>query len=143
MDEQDRKARIATILELISYSGDTDAEKRTRYDRVQQHQRAVSDAYGDLRGWTRAGESFPIRALARVSTIGEEWNREFTDHRGFWKANGRPVAVSAHLYSCDEAQREAAHSWAYSRGLVATFPVDFPSWWYPGRTTLIEITRAS
>lgn len=143
MHQDEPAACVEAILRLMANrDAASPAEKRERQERIEEQQRALSDAYGARRGWRRAAERFPVRALARVSRAEEEWEPKFVDHYSFWVSDGRPVAVVAHLYGCDEALREAACAWAALRGLRATFPVDFPSWWYPGRTTLIEITRA-
>lgn len=144
MRQHEIDAQLAAILHLMAgWEGASLAARRERQERIEEHQRALSSAYGMRRGWQRAAERFPLKALARVSGADEEWEHEFTDHRSFWMLAGKPIAVVAHLYSCDDERRDAARDWAARRGLRATFPVDFPSWWYPGRTTLIEITRAS
>jgi len=143
MDQNEIDSRIEAILGLMAnWDAASPATRRQKQERIEEHQRALSDAYGVRRGWWRAAERFPLGALARVSDAGEEWERKFADHHSFWVMTGRPVAVAAHLYGCDAEMREGACGWAARRGLRAMFPTDFPSWWNPGRTTLIEITRA-
>jgi hypothetical protein len=113
---------------MANWDAASPAERRRRQDRIEEHQRIISDAYGVNRGWRRASEQFSIRALASVSRVGEKWEPEFTDHHSFWMMDGRPVAVVAHLYSCNEKQRAAVRAWAARHGLQATFSTDFPSW---------------
>jgi hypothetical protein len=118
------------------------AAQRASHHETWQHYTALMRAYGDIRGWVAADSGFSVRDVARVSGADEEWDREFADHKSFWLREGRPYAVAAHLYGCDQDRKAAARAWAARRGLVASFPDDFPSWWLPGRTTLIEITCA-
>jgi len=141
MERDDVDGHLAAILELGAARGYSDALRPTRTQEAREHRRAIREAYGARRGWICVDEPFSLRALACVSEVAEEWPIEFTDHRSFWEKAGRPVAVCAHLYGCDQTKREAARVWASRHGLRAAFPVDFPSWWYPGRTTLIEFTR--
>ncbi len=141
MDQREIDNHLAAILQFSNLSEYPDAEKRVRHEKALSHQSMLRAEYGKRRGWVQQQEGFSVQALARVTIAGEEWDREFTDHRSFWVLAGQPVAVVAHLYGCDERCRDAARSWAARRGLQVEFPVDFPSWWYPGRTTLIQITR--
>jgi hypothetical protein len=144
MQKDELDAEVAAILALMANWDDASvAERRRRFHQIKEHQRTLWEAYGDCRGWSRTAEPFPVRALASVSAAGQEWKREFTDHHSFWTKAGRPAAVAAHLYSCGRELRTSASIWAARHGLQAAFPTDFPSWWNPGRTTLIEITRAN
>jgi hypothetical protein len=143
IDCQEVHERLNTILKLMSdWDKASHTVQRERHSQIQEQQKAISDSYGARRGWREASKRFPLSALARLRVADEDWEQEFTDHRSFWTLHDRPFAVAAHLYGCDDRVRDAACAWAASRGLQATFPVDFPSWWYPGRTTLIELTSA-
>lgn len=143
VDQEELDERLGAILTLMSgWDKASHAARRERQNRIEGHQQAIWNSYSACRGWSKAPKQFPLSALARMRIADEDWKREFTDHRSFWTLDGRPYAVAAHLYGCDDHVREAAEAWAASRGLRAAFPDDFPSWWYPGRTTLIEITSA-
>jgi hypothetical protein len=142
MHQDDIDTHQAAILTLQANFHGSNEAKRANYEQSLKHQNALADAYGVRRGWRKARKRFVLGALAVGCGAEDEWPHEFADHRSFWEVGGRPFAVCAHLYGCDEDTRSAARAWAASRGLTVSFPVDFPSWYYPGRTTLIEITRA-
>lgn len=144
MQQHELDAAVGVILGLMAnWDAASNTEKRERWDQILNLHRTISRAYGTRRGWVRAGDQFSIEALTDMKAPEDGREEEFTDHRSFWTVAGRPAAIVAHLYGCDEVKREAARIWAASLGLQVTFPTDFPSWWNPGRTTLIEITRAA
>ena len=54
---------------------------------------------------------------------------------------GNDKQVAAHLYgTSDAAKRQDTEATAALYGLRMTWPEDFPSWYLPGRTTLIVCT---
>jgi hypothetical protein len=54
----------------------------------------------------------------------------------------RPAAVAAHLYGNSAAKPGDLAETATGLGLVLDWVTDFPSWWYPGWTSLALITPA-
>ncbi len=143
MNSSEIDTHLAAILAIHANFGSTDDARRVSQERVSKHQWVLARAYGERRGWQVAEKRFPLSALAPTCGPTDDWPHEFSDHRWFWYHGGRPVAVSAHLYGCDDKRRVAARLWASALGLSVVFPVDFPSWYYPGTTTLIDITRAA
>jgi hypothetical protein len=63
------------------------------------------------------------------------------DHAYFYRVNGRPVAIVAHPYMHDPGVRSECEHWAHDNGVLISFPTDFPSWWYPGHSTLVLYTQ--
>ena len=63
----------------------------------------------------------------------------WSDHDFFFRRlDGTPAAVAGHPYDADTPEQRAGYeAFAARAGLRVTFPMDFPSWWYPGRTTLV------
>jgi hypothetical protein len=110
---------------------------------------ALSAEFARRHGWRECGP-FGISALSGIAQDPELtwWERRladdfpypFADHGYFYRADdGRPAALAVHLY---DAEPEKVTTWAAEHGLQATFPTDFPSWWYPGWTTLVVYQRA-
>jgi hypothetical protein len=75
----------------------TTAGSTAQDEKIQEHQKMLSQAYGDRRGWVRSPARFSIEKLPRMNVAGEDWNIAYTDHRSFWQINGEPFAVVAHL----------------------------------------------
>ena len=74
----------------------------------------------------------------------DPWPRELVDHGYFYRKDRKAAAVAAHLYGdFDAAKRKDTEATAALYGLRVTWPEDFPSWYLPGRTTLIVCTPAT
>ena len=102
------------------------------------HRLAVD--FGRRHGWTLSDQPFTIRLLARGGVyegfaFSAGYAPEFCHHLSWYRAGRRAEAVTAHLYDAKDQQGEIM-TWAKDRGLQASFP-DYPSWWYPGWTTLV------
>jgi len=146
-------AMIGRLLRGIGFAGTAERHATTRLERVRLKRKIsamyedldaarwrMAEAFGAQRGY-RLGSRFAPSVLARrgVSSrdYGELWESMFADHRYFYRTpNRHAAAVVAHLYDLDEETRQGAVDWAAGRCLKASFPA-FPSWWYPGRTTLV------
>jgi len=73
--------------------------------------------------------------------IPDPWPRELVDHGYFYRKDRKAAAVAAHLYGTfDAAKCQDAEATAALYGLRVTWPEDFPSWYLPGRTTLMVCT---
>ncbi len=143
--------RAAAIRDLIGQPGGTPADQRIRQRQADAHKEALIAAYGALRGWKQSGRSFHLSTLAKggmhdggrwIDRIQDDLTWPMLDHVYYWKRDRRPVAIVAHPYDCTPERLAEAAEWAAMHRLKVTAPADFPSWWYPGWTTLIEITRA-
>lgn len=104
--------------------------------------------FGKEHGWTLAEKPFGRLALIRgaMHSFGSGRNdwlfddlpHEFFDHAYFYRANRRAVAIAAHLYGFNP---ERLDQFCQTNALKWETP-DFPSWWFPGQTTLVVFTKS-
>ena len=123
----------------------------TRLNALQQDLRALQQRlavlFGATRGWTLSRSDFTSAVLARRGLFdgrgyyADLWPRDLVDHPFYYRKDRMASAVAAHLYGTfDAAKRQDIAALAELKGLRATWPEDFPSWWLPGRTTLVVYT---
>jgi hypothetical protein len=76
---------------------------------------------------------------------GSDWSGHFVDHSYYFRMPSRNAAAFAtNPYGLHwTVDHPAIRAFCKQRGLQATIPDDFPSWWYPRRTTLIVFTPAT
>lgn len=144
----ERIERIAEGLRLIhraaSQPGNYLAISRFNAD-VRKEQNAVALEFGKSREWNLSGREFNLTCLAagRISRslqCSDSAEYRLTDHHYCYRIHRRPVAIAAHLY--DYADKEPEIIEACARlGLIFEVPKDFPSWWYPGESTLVVYTQ--
>lgn len=110
-------------------------------------QQRLAVLFGATRGWTLSRSDFTAAVLARRGlfdgrgTCADPWPRELIDHPFYYRKDRMASAVAAHLYGTfDATKRQNIAALAELKGLRATWPEDFPSWWLPGRTTLVVYT---
>ena len=102
--------------------------------------------FGARHGWRLSKSDFSPSVLARRGLFNgrgyhDPWPRELVDHGYFYRKDRKAAAVAAHLYgNFDAAKRQDTEATAALYGLSVTWPEDFPSWYLPGRTTLIVCT---
>ncbi|CAK0750210.1 hypothetical protein CCP1ISM_3760002 [Azospirillaceae bacterium] len=125
------------------------AEQRRSMERRILKYRLASE-FGKRHGWRLTNRDFTPMVLARggvwdrhCGDARSHWPREFTDHPFFYRSGNRASALVSHPYGMSAAIRNAARTWADRNGLSVAFPEDFPSWWYPGDTTMVVFTRAA
>ncbi|NCO88160.1 MAG: hypothetical protein GW886_16185 [Rhodobacterales bacterium] len=122
-----------------------------RMNALQQDLRALQQRlavlFGATRGWTLSRSDFTPAVLARRGLFdgrgyyADPWPRDLVDHPFYYRKDRMASAVAAHLYGTfDAAKRQDIAALAELKGLRATWPEDFPSWWLPGRTTLVVYT---
>ena len=117
---------------------------RRHVDRdISRLQYSLAIDFGLSRGWTLTMADFSPATLANRKAHGgcnDHGCWDFVDHT-FWYRQGRhATAVATHPYAVDDRYRTEAARWAGVRNLSITYPADFPSWWLPGRTTLVLFT---
>ena len=128
-----------------------DAKRYPRIHALQQDLQAtrqrLSVLFGERRGWHQSKSAFSPSVLARRGLFNgrgyhvDPWPRELVDHGYFYRRDRKAAAVAAHLYGdFDAAKRHHTEATAALYGLRVTWPEDFPSWYLPGRTTLIVCT---
>jgi hypothetical protein len=128
------------------------ATERRLYAEERSHRDAITAAYAAARGWKETPKPFSARTLALGRM--HDGNRrgggytladsDLMDHVSNWRRGRWPVAIVAQPYNHNiEIRRVAFVAWGVARGLHVAFPTDFPSWYFPGSTVLIEITRAA
>lgn len=110
---------------------------------IAAKKRCLATEFGIARGWRLSRASFGLMALKRgavysvlqnnADVVEDHMPHEFFDHPYLYRVDRKAVAVAAHLYNFDKA---ACDDFAKSHGLRLDVP-DFPSWWYPGATTLV------
>jgi hypothetical protein len=129
------------------------AETRTvprlnaRQQELRTLQQRLAVLFGAIHGWTLSRSDFTSAVLARRGLFdgrgrhADPWPRDLVDHPFFYRKDRVASAVAAHLYGTfDAARRQDIAALAALKGLHATWPEDFPSWWLPGRTTLVVYT---
>jgi hypothetical protein len=110
-----------------------------------QHRKAIITAYAEARGWCLARTGFSLSRLAREEVLPTQvlpYPRTFMDHVWHFRHGSgfHPAAIVAHPYAyLEQPVRDALVAWGTDNGLRIAFPDDFPSWWFPGETSLIEI----
>ena len=105
--------------------------------------------FAAARGWTATTAPMAVKELARRSN-GGSWHRparewlEALVNPTFYRDAGRRAAGAVGHPPADAvtAGREHIEAWAAERDLVASFPA-FPSWTFPGRTTLVVFEPAT
>jgi hypothetical protein len=145
----------AEIRRILATKGADRADERRLYAEQKAHGDAIEAAYAEARGWKQS-KPFGTGTLAlgkmhdgnsrdpyRCGGIVMPSDRDILDHVSWWKRGRWPVAIVSQPYAHNlDARRAEFIAWGAARGLRVTFPTDFPSWWFPGCTVLIEITRA-
>src|SRR5690606_13214878 len=98
-------------------------------------------------GWHLSKSAFSPSVLAMRGLLNgrgyhvDPWPRGLIDHGYFYRKDRMAAAVAAHLYGTfDAAKRQDTEATAALHGLRVSWPEDFPSWYLPGRTTLIVCT---
>ena len=128
-----------------------DAKRYPRIHALQQDLQATRQRlavlFGERHGWHLSRSDFSPSVLARRGLFNgrgyhvDPWPHELVDHGYFYRKDRKAAAVAAHLYGdFDAAKRQDTEATAALHGLRATWPEDFPSWYLPGRTTLIVCT---
>lgn len=128
-----------------------EAKGYPRINALQQDLNAVRQRlavlFGEHHGWRLSRSNFSPSVLARRGLSNgrgyhvDPWPRELVDHGYFYRKDRKAAAVAAHLYGIfDHAKRQDTEATAALHGLQVTWPDDFPSWWLPGRTTLVLCT---
>ena len=107
--------------------------------------------FGLAHSWYLSKTRFSIRCLARRGHHDGSDNDpsfffddgDMFDHSYHYRTpNRRAAAIATHFYnSSGDARRSEITSWAAAHDLAATFP-EFPSWWFPGWTTLVRYQPA-
>ena len=131
-----------------------DAKGYPRINALQQDLQATRQRlavlFGERHGWQLTRSGFSPSVLARRGLFNgrgyhvDPWPRELVDHGYFYRKDRKAAAVAAHLYGTfDAAKRQDTEATAALYGLRVTWPEDFPSWYLPGRTTLIVCTPAT
>lgn len=110
----------------------------------------MADEFGRVRGWRQSRSGFDVAVLAagKMNSGGRRsyygWPHKFSDHRCYFRwPDRRAAAVVGQPYALTADTRRDAEHWAAANGLRVSFPTDFPSWWYPGHSTLVLFEPAS
>ena len=119
----------------------------TRYQDLRATRQRLAMLFGERHGWRLSKSDFSPSVLARRGLFNgggyhvDPWPRELVDHGYFYRKDRKAAAVAAHLYgNFDAAKRQDTMATAALYGLCVTWLEDFPSWYLPGRTTLIVCT---
>ena len=141
-----------------SSSGQRQSEVWIRaYARERRLHDSLALEFGRRRGWrwspapacSRIRRFFGGSVWEAVGSVWEAFEEEAEriapppryDHPSFYSAGGDLVAVVSQPYDFSVEDRHEALEWARARGLAFWRLVDFPSWWYPGQTTLCVFAR--
>lgn len=112
--------------------------------KIYAHRHWLTCEFARRRGWKfrRREDHFTHAMLADRRKRRRWYEQDFlgwSDHDHFFRdLGGNPAAVAGHPYDLDRPGARAGYAASAARcGLKATFPTDFPSWWYPGRTGFV------
>jgi hypothetical protein len=130
-------------------ASNSDPQKRDRrLLNVERRERELERIYAcrlaldfaDSREWILARTDFGLATLARGGCWGAESPalvHDTFDHPYYFRRNRRAAAIAAHLYEgAFQANRARCEALAGRLGLTLELP-DYPSWYYPGATTLV------
>lgn len=144
----DTEALVGEILETIDrlaiWPNPQIWLRQWRYQRLRWLKDRLAVEFDRRHGWRMTRSLFRPSVLARRGTrngycdFTDRWR--FTDHTYSYKIGHYAAGIATHPYDVDDRFRYDARRWAEPRGLRVEFPTDFPSWWYPGRTTLVVFT---
>jgi hypothetical protein len=106
------------------------------------------DIFAQQHGWRHSQAWFTPSMLARGGVCyspwrsGPDWSGEFIDHSYCFRTPDRRAAgFATNPYGLQwTVTHPAIQAFCEHYRLSAAIPRDFPSWWYPGRTTLIVFT---
>lgn len=129
------KPQIALTNELQAIR--REMTRRGQHDATAK--RILAERFGELHDWHLAFKPFSLDDLANRSTQ-SNFKGSPGDHPYYYRKKAKPYRASAialHEYNWEQTEL-AAHN-----GLRTQTVTDFPSWWYPGRTTLVLITPDS
>lgn len=98
----------------------------------------LADEFGRRRGWKRSKARLHRYRMNGASLIiGPLELGERLDHVYlYWIPETRRHAIVSHVYE-HQADYPSDAAFAAKHNLIVDYPTDFPSWWYPGRTTLV------
>jgi hypothetical protein len=133
--------RLKALRKALFYSRDEQANWRR--DEIRSITRELAMEFGRRHGWQLCHSEFTLACLAKRGGINGGWRAQVLDwsaldHPYYFRDGRRAAAIAAHLYSNNWAeQMPKLSAWAECYGLRASFPTDFPSWYYPDGTKLV------
>jgi|ERR1019366_5478252 hypothetical protein len=145
--------RIRKISHLISKEGRMEGkDKDFCCLSCKAVQELVAIEFGWRNGWKLARTPFSVIRLVPFALSADDLflsdsqlldNSQFgIDHQYCYrKKNGAPVAIASHNYGLKKEEFRYSEI-VESHGLRVQFPELYPSWYYPGQTTLVVYTRA-
>jgi hypothetical protein len=147
-------AAVAKILTVLHSRNDS-AISASEFLSLQN---SLAAEFGRRRGWRLSASSFTIRALAKRQAPGsrtiESLDQDLFDHPYYYRESQRPfraAALVAHVYDVPKTSDPVARLKAITNlatkadrlGLELEATDSFPSWHYPGWTTLLIYTPKS
>lgn len=142
-DEMREADRVATSLPR--------AARHQHYRQLEDRQRIImrrlAVEFGRRHGWQLSDSAFAILTLRLGKARAGQYRRNcdetipgghdgrLMDHPYYYRKDGKAAAVAAHLYDWPTIADDC-RVYAEQRGLTLLVP-DFPSWWFPGSTTLV------
>lgn len=153
MCDREVESAVAEIRDLIdTRTPGNPVADRIRGSRVYALKKEMLAEYGHRRGWKQSRAEFTFHTLASGKQHSGGWSTydpcaiedssgRLFDHASYWKKDRYPAAILLQPYAKFEDHAYFLAQWASRVGLVVQCPPDLPSWWFPGFTTLIEVTR--
>jgi hypothetical protein len=155
------QAKIVTAIGRDMHTAQHNSDERLHSRLFLQHCSAIDRRnaiqyrlncdFAAARGWNPSPSPFGLRTLARgtQNNGGQRYHynddnpevgqfRPQFDHPNFFCRNRKAAAIAAHLYNWPQVQSECQEI-ADHFNLSLEIP-DFPSWYYPGGTTLVLYT---
>lgn len=106
---------------------------------VKLDRHALAEAFGAQYGWVWDRNSGGVQNLfGRRPHFSQRIRPPHADHSSRYRIGHRVVALVEQPYA-DGTLLAEMRKWATDQGVIMTTP-DWPSWWYPGSTTLCIFT---
>jgi hypothetical protein len=134
-------AMAARIAALISSAQPQERRtvERTRWNEIRSLQRQLAEEFGRRNAWEHNNKWFSLCTLVsngiREGSPCPAIEYPYVDHPYYYRKDRRACALAVHLYNAT-GRHDDIVAWAASNEMRASFP-DFPSWWWPGTTTLV------
>jgi hypothetical protein len=142
------------IADAIHAAQNPQAKRAPRYQlqalnaEVERLRTRLIEIFAWRKGWRHSQAWFTPAMLARGAVpynpwrSGPNWSGEFIDYSYCFRTpDRRAAALATNPYGLHwTADHPSIRAFCERYGLRATIPTDFPSWWFPGRTTLIVFT---
>jgi hypothetical protein len=131
---------LGLLRDAPGHETETPWQREQRLKRTHELQAELIKRFCRKHGWARTR----TRTDIKMEWLGmaEPWVHHLFDHTYCLRhaTRRRHYAIATHPYNVNPEYERLAQQVADEYGLLVEYP-DFPSWYYPGRTTLVLWTK--